>query len=265
MQTSPEVLHQDLADFRVSHPDLTLLQYVDNILLTAETEQECLQETEKVPLETEILELSKALIQARFKIYQSSDKTVKGIKGHIEGAGTMVTPRTISPPSTNWEQLLLETEPTITDWTKLHPEKQSPSIPIWTKTINWNKRDTLRHRHHLHQVEEEMSRCQCKKRQQHKDHMTRSEPSGSTLARPEHTIAEAKEINPENDFKKMREALKEEVKISLKELEEKANKKLEEVKESQEKSIKQMKETVQDLKIEIKTITEVMLKIEKSD
>ncbi|KAL6073619.1 hypothetical protein STEG23_027920 [Scotinomys teguina] len=44
MQTSPEVLHQDLADFRVSHPDLTLLQYVDDILLTAETEQECLQE-----------------------------------------------------------------------------------------------------------------------------------------------------------------------------------------------------------------------------
>ncbi|KAL6032726.1 hypothetical protein STEG23_016164 [Scotinomys teguina] len=96
--------------------------------------------------------------------------------------------------------------------------------------------------------------------------MTRSEPSGSTLARPEHTIAEAKEINPENDFKKMREALKEEVKISLKELEEKANKKLEEVKESQEKSIKQMKETVQDLKIEIQTIkktqTEAMLETE---
>ncbi|KAL6039912.1 hypothetical protein STEG23_004329 [Scotinomys teguina] len=43
MQTSPEALHQDLADFRVSHPDLTLLQYVDDILLTAETEQECLQ------------------------------------------------------------------------------------------------------------------------------------------------------------------------------------------------------------------------------
>ncbi|KAL6090695.1 hypothetical protein STEG23_013572 [Scotinomys teguina] len=45
MQTSPEALHQDLADFRVSHPDLTLLQYVDDILLTAETEQEYLQET----------------------------------------------------------------------------------------------------------------------------------------------------------------------------------------------------------------------------
>ncbi|KAL6035890.1 hypothetical protein STEG23_031747 [Scotinomys teguina] len=43
MQTSPEVLHQDLADFRVSHPNLTLLQYVDDILLKAETEQECLQ------------------------------------------------------------------------------------------------------------------------------------------------------------------------------------------------------------------------------
>ncbi|KAL6087815.1 hypothetical protein STEG23_024845 [Scotinomys teguina] len=42
-QTSSEALHQDLADFRVSHLDLTLLQYVDDILLTAETEQECLQ------------------------------------------------------------------------------------------------------------------------------------------------------------------------------------------------------------------------------
>ncbi|KAL6087972.1 hypothetical protein STEG23_022832, partial [Scotinomys teguina] len=38
-----EALHQDLADFRVSHLDLTLLQYVDDILLTAETEQEYLQ------------------------------------------------------------------------------------------------------------------------------------------------------------------------------------------------------------------------------
>ncbi|KAL6033299.1 hypothetical protein STEG23_014947 [Scotinomys teguina] len=47
MQTSPEVLHQDLADFRVSHPDLTPLQYVDDILLTAETEQECLQANSK--------------------------------------------------------------------------------------------------------------------------------------------------------------------------------------------------------------------------
>ncbi|KAL6038243.1 hypothetical protein STEG23_034916 [Scotinomys teguina] len=36
-------LHQDLVDVRVSLPDLTLLQYVDDILLAAETEQECLQ------------------------------------------------------------------------------------------------------------------------------------------------------------------------------------------------------------------------------
>ncbi|KAL6063986.1 hypothetical protein STEG23_028506, partial [Scotinomys teguina] len=47
MQTSPEALHQDLADFRVSHPDLTLLQYVDDILLTAETELECLQDEQR--------------------------------------------------------------------------------------------------------------------------------------------------------------------------------------------------------------------------
>lgn len=41
-----EALHQDLADFRVSHPELILLQYVDDLLLAAETEQSCTEGTE---------------------------------------------------------------------------------------------------------------------------------------------------------------------------------------------------------------------------
>lgn len=36
-----EALHQDLADFRVSHPSLILLQYVDDILLEATNEEDC--------------------------------------------------------------------------------------------------------------------------------------------------------------------------------------------------------------------------------
>ena len=36
-----EALHQDLAPFRLQHPQLCLLQYVDDILLAAENESEC--------------------------------------------------------------------------------------------------------------------------------------------------------------------------------------------------------------------------------
>ncbi|KAL6052644.1 hypothetical protein STEG23_025836 [Scotinomys teguina] len=38
-----EALHQNLVDFLVNHPSLTLLQYVDDLLLAAKTEQECLK------------------------------------------------------------------------------------------------------------------------------------------------------------------------------------------------------------------------------
>ncbi|KAL6089794.1 hypothetical protein STEG23_010809 [Scotinomys teguina] len=79
----------------------------------------------------------------------------------------------------------------------------------------------------------------------------------SPTARPEHTNAEEAESITKNDFKKVIEALKEEMKNSLKELEEQTNKKLEENKESQEKAIKQMKETVKDLKIEIQIIKKI--------
>lgn len=36
-----EALHRDLADFRVQHPSLILLQYVDDLLLAAPFEQDC--------------------------------------------------------------------------------------------------------------------------------------------------------------------------------------------------------------------------------
>ncbi|XP_048193187.1 uncharacterized protein LOC125344948 [Perognathus longimembris pacificus] len=40
-----EALHRDLADFRVQHPALMLLQYVDDLLLAATSEQECKEGT----------------------------------------------------------------------------------------------------------------------------------------------------------------------------------------------------------------------------
>ncbi|KAL6038257.1 hypothetical protein STEG23_034930, partial [Scotinomys teguina] len=96
-------------------------------------------------------------------------------------------------------------------------------------------------------------------REERRIYMTPLEPTGSPPVRPEHAnTEEAEEINPKNDLKKMVEALKEEIKNSLKELEEN--------KESQEKAIRKMKEIVQDVKIEIKKIKktkiEAMLEIE---
>lgn len=46
-----EALHRDLADFRVQYPALTLLQYVDDLLLAAALEKEC-QEGTKALLQT---------------------------------------------------------------------------------------------------------------------------------------------------------------------------------------------------------------------
>lgn len=40
-----EALHRDLADFRIQHPDLILLQYVDDLLLAATSELDCQQGT----------------------------------------------------------------------------------------------------------------------------------------------------------------------------------------------------------------------------
>ncbi|XP_058515914.1 uncharacterized protein LOC131479421, partial [Ochotona princeps] len=40
-----EALHRDLADFRIQQPDLILLQYVDDLLLAAPSEESCIQGT----------------------------------------------------------------------------------------------------------------------------------------------------------------------------------------------------------------------------
>ena len=43
-----EALHQDLASYRESNPQVTLLQYVDDILLAAETQEDCIKGTERL-------------------------------------------------------------------------------------------------------------------------------------------------------------------------------------------------------------------------
>ncbi|ERE84321.1 vomeronasal 2 receptor, 52 precursor [Cricetulus griseus] len=101
------------------------------------------------------------------------------------------------------------------------------------------------------------------------------ESRDSMPARPEHPSKdEAEESNLKNNFMKMRETLREEIRKSYREMEEKTNQKMQEIhksfKETQENAIKQLKETiqtVQDLKTEKekikKTQTEEMLEVEK--
>ncbi|KAG3293613.1 hypothetical protein H1C71_036051, partial [Ictidomys tridecemlineatus] len=36
-----EALHRDLNNFRTTHPEVTLLQYVDDLLLAADTKENC--------------------------------------------------------------------------------------------------------------------------------------------------------------------------------------------------------------------------------
>ncbi|XP_047373772.1 LOW QUALITY PROTEIN: uncharacterized protein LOC124959244 [Sciurus carolinensis] len=43
-----EALHEDLGEFRQKHPNLTLLQYVDDLLIAAENRDECIQGTENL-------------------------------------------------------------------------------------------------------------------------------------------------------------------------------------------------------------------------
>ncbi|KAL6033676.1 hypothetical protein STEG23_035096 [Scotinomys teguina] len=91
-----------------------------------------------------------------------------------------------------------------------------------TKNINHTKRGSLRHRHHLHKVEEEIGRCQCKNTVNNiKTTMAPSEPTGATSARTEHPKAEeTEEIDFKNEFMKMIEVFKEEMKTTLKEFKE---------------------------------------------
>ncbi|MGU7598330.1 hypothetical protein, partial [Enterococcus faecalis] len=66
---------------------------------------------------------------------------------------------------------------------------------------------------------------------------------------------------------KIIENLREEIRKSFREMEEKTNQKMQEINESQENTIKQLMGTVQDLKTELETIkktqTEGMLEVEK--
>ena len=42
-----EATHKDLSEYRThQHPNLTLLQYIDELLVAAETKQECLEGTQ---------------------------------------------------------------------------------------------------------------------------------------------------------------------------------------------------------------------------
>ena len=85
--------------------------------------------------------------------------------------------------------------------------------------------------------------------------MTPPDSRDSKPARHEHPNTEdAEESKLKNNFMEMIENLKEEIRKSFKEMEEKTNQKIQEIKESQksqENTIKQLKETVQDLKTEL--------------
>ena len=88
------------------------------------------------------------------------------------------------------------------------------------------KRPSLKHRLHLFQLEEEMGRQQDRNTLNSiKNNTAPRETSGSTKARSEHPNSEgAEENNLKNKFMKMIEALKEEMKIFLTEMEEKSKK-----------------------------------------
>ncbi|ERE71061.1 vomeronasal 2 receptor, 52 precursor [Cricetulus griseus] len=93
--------------------------------------------------------------------------------------------------------------------------------------------------------------------------MTPLETKNHTLARPElHNADEPEDNDLKNIFRKMIEYLKEDMRKSLKEIEEKTKQKIQDINKS-------LKETVQDLKTEIQTIkkpqSEKILEIEKLD
>ena len=99
-----------------------------------------------------------------------------------------------------------------------------------------------------------------------KSNTTPVKPKDPTTARLEQpNIDESEENELKSNFRRMFETLKEEMRISLKEMEEKTNKKLEDIskslKEKQtKKAIKHMKEAIEDLKTEIETIKKTQAK-----
>ncbi|XP_059108386.1 uncharacterized protein LOC131901160 isoform X1 [Peromyscus eremicus] len=208
-----------------------------NILFTTEARNRILEATLKlVPGPTEAPTTDPVTINAYFP------------SNHPDGDYNMAQVR----QQTSCRQIRLPPSP-------MRPCNQAPPPPIppilqdcnCSLRQRWPRPDwTKRHRHRLHQVEKEMDRGQCKSTVNNKKHtMVPSEP---TPARPEHpNTEETEEIDLKNDLKKMLEIFKEEMKNSLKELEEKSNKKWEAISkslESQEKAIKYLRETAQDLK-----------------
>ena len=99
--------------------------------------------------------------------------------------------------------------------------------------------------------------------------MTTPESSEHAKGRLEYPIPEeVEEINLKRNIMRIIESLIQDVKNSFKEMNEKTNKKFEEIKkslkdtqENQAKAIKQVMETVQDLKIEMKSLKKTQTEV----
>lgn len=81
-----EALHKDLAMFRAEHPSVTLLQYVDDLLLAGATEEECLAGTRGL-----LSELSKLGYRASAKKAQICQKRVTYLGYALEGGQRWLT------------------------------------------------------------------------------------------------------------------------------------------------------------------------------
>ena len=98
--------------------------------------------------------------------------------------------------------------------------------------------------------------------------MVTPESSEHATGRHEHpNPEEVEEIDFKRNIMKVRETFKQDVKNSLKEMDEKTNKKIEEMnkslkdtQENQEKAIKQVMETLQDLKTEMEIMKKTQTK-----
>lgn len=81
-----EALHQDLASFCTTNPEVILLQYVDNLLLAAETEQKCLRGTRAL-----LTRLGKLGYRASAKKAQICKKQVAYLGYLLEGGQRWLT------------------------------------------------------------------------------------------------------------------------------------------------------------------------------
>ncbi|XP_029423566.1 uncharacterized protein LOC103741107 [Nannospalax galili] len=82
-----EALHQDLTAFRTLHPHLILLQYVDDILLAAETQEKCLAGTEAL-----LQELGRMGYRASAKKAQLCRREVTYLGYRLSGGQRWLTP-----------------------------------------------------------------------------------------------------------------------------------------------------------------------------